>query len=1112
MNQCPRLFRAAQAVFLGVVAGCVLALACAGFAPKTACALEVGEQFDYKGLTYQVTTPSTSGVPGKATLVGAVDGGDANDFNTYTVNKSALAIIDEMQDGIPTTRGEWYEIAAVAPDALSSLAGKPLRLSAQAVALYDRVLAVLPKTASVELLADTGKTITAHSSKAFDITSKDGAVQSVALSDAWSFSGYWIGPDDLTLKNDTADSLEARFRYVSKVESHVIPAGGEFSVGWTLPYLTNFTYQVGEGEPQAYVDIPSGSFEPLVVRLPASTPPNATVTVDLASDRGISQGLLTSSWKPANATSVTLSNGTAETEVDISSAFLSDMSSSYTIRFETAPIWIDGVPYSADYTSDDGSISLSLAGDIPQLTLKNAHLSITGGPDGSRKKSVISCEGDLVLKVIGDNSITVNDPANPSEAISVGGDLTVISEDFVNSGSLAIDYTHTAGSMDSVSGSSRFVNVVQARNFLLESAHLDIDYRLADGLAADRAYANMVHASKTASLSGRNTALSLAIQGGLAYGLASEGDIRIFDSEMRASGNARSTVYAVHGDVDISGRSKVDVVGGDTSRFGTIQSMHGTIAVDVAASGYVRAQALHAAGAESTALIAANINIANKNCALVAPSISNGGRIGAMFDDYYLPLDGSHRQGIWERRDEQDVPAVDVLIMPTGNFEGEVMGKLFPDESLGMWLWGENVLGKTAPYDPSHVVTAEESKLITACDWVEYTGTAESLAASGIDRLKALEFLNLDLVGDNNAVISLPNNPVLANLQVPSAKVESLTFQDMPKVRWMRLGSGHEATTARALSIGRGMDSVSDVNVSWYTQTTALDLSGAQDSLTRLTLLAFHGLTALDLADLHALDALKIEYCRALDTVAIADDVPLRTVEIADTALSALRLPDNGKLSRLVVADGRLEKLEVPSSCRGVLKNVTVNGNHLASLDLSGCILDTFDQEGAGYGEGQSASMAGAQQADGSVVVDLSALSEAIVSVSSGAGTYDEQTGMLTFPTVQAAKAGFAYVCDTQGIVASADGAAPALMTVSARVSPVQPWTPDVPPSPDVPVAPSTPGQSGQVDQATEAPRPIGDAMLAATGDSSATAAGCLLSLALASGVGLFLMRCRRYF
>ena len=76
-------------------------------------------------------------------------------------------------------------------------------------------------------------------------------------------------------------------------------------------------------------------------------------------------------------------------------------------------------------------------------------------------------------------------------------------------------------------------------------------------------------------------------------------------------------------------------------------------------------------------------------------------------------------------------------------------------------------------------------------------------------------------------------------------------------------------------------------------------------------------------------------------------------------------------------------------------------------------------------GPEQYPSFEGVLQENGTVTVNLSGLAANIVSIDPGSeGKYDAETGILTFSSAEAAKAGFSYVYDTKGEVLNEDDAA----------------------------------------------------------------------------------------
>lgn len=163
-----------------------------------------------------------------------------------------------------------------------------------------------------------------------------------------------------------------------------------------------------------------------------------------------------------------------------------------------------------------------------------------------------------------------------------------------------------------------------------------------------------------------------------------------------------------------------------------------------------------------------------------------------------------------------------------------------------------------------------------------------------------------------------------------------------------------------------------------------------------------------------------------LEKIVFADDAVLTSLELGNNQLTELTIPQAAQLETLSVGENKLTSLNIPENSKATLKSLYAYQNNLASLDLSGTKLELCLLKAAtATGPEQYPSFEGVLQENGTVTVNLSGLAANIVSIDPGSeGKYDAETGILTFSSAEAAKAGFSYVYDTKGEVLNEDDAA----------------------------------------------------------------------------------------
>lgn len=1122
-------FGMAVAVALALAA-CLMALA-----PRVAFAA-AGDTFESGGLTYEVVDDTHVKVTGYV----ADFPDDSQEPAEYVLRAYAGGFINQVYQG--------FQVESVDSGTFDGFAGT-LVLDASASSLYDQAFSSLPQDVSLMLNADVPLRVDSTSS--FAVTGGSSSGAQIELSGGRAFGAFRMSATsfeidvDLTFENGTDADLTMLYHNAFSTlgwQEWTLAPGEVFERAWLTPAVTAFSYSIGGGEPVTAEAETSYPYE-TTVELPAGTPLDAQVSVDLLATPGIAKGLTESSWEGDKAV-VNLENGSATITGSVWAPGGEDLSQDFSITFtvaettENSSVWVGGVRHDAPFETD--GVKLTYEDGTPTLTLNGASISQVGGP-GTTKYAIYT-SGNLNIVLEGESSsIAVDDASQVAAAIRAGGTLEIIGDTQAGDPSLSISYVRHAPQ------NRRSVDVVHAQSATVQ-AKLSIACSAGSDVASDaEGYVAAIRCDGDVTVQGRGTAVSLTATddaaGHVYYGLeSSNGSVTIFDSTLSVQGAFSSAVDAWEGNIAIDGRSVVDVDIQNTANFGALFAPNGSIGVDLTGgSSSFEVDAARPDDADPSLLSPAAVLA--KEIA-VTDGLFTVKPAGAQVATLSEPLMGFGDLQTIAAAENLEAPAASVKAVST--LEGQRMGDVFPVDSFATIIW-QQALGREDAYDANHVVSAGDADAIAGCKMLRcHNVPAADYAKSGIEHLAGLKYVTITLSDQGDALLKLPamsldgllvgardgvqsvtvESPLLATgtvvfdndvLTGSSASVASLSFAGS-----MSFGSLDvaELRSLESLAFSEGVDvadlvvsncgSLNSVDVSHlagleklnlsalgegFTQLdlssnmqlkslslsllnsgfTQLDLSG----LTQLESLALGGggfegldlsrqaalsdlridgagaLTSLDLSAQHALGSVWVDGAGNLASLTFAADAPLTEIYVSGTGLTQLEIPQTAALVSLSVGDNQLSELVIPEGSRQTLESLIAYGNKLKSLDLNGMSLDGCLLVAAG-GEDlrpQTPVFEGAEQKDGSVVVDLSSIADGLMGLYPGAGAYDEATHAVTFSNADDAARGFMYSYDTGATVADGGDEA-GILVVEASVD-VKPYE-----EPDTPGG--NPGEGGQ--------------------------------------------------
>lgn len=1060
--------RRLSAAILSLVATAVCAFLVLAVSSTTAYAV-VGDTFIKEGLTYKVVNDSYE--------VEIID----CDESTSSVNVRTSIMYGEgaLQDS--------YSVVGVSEDAFSDYEGTVV-LEQNVSAFYENIFNSLPGEATLvlncaKLPMESDTTIQLLSMASY-VLEADGATQTINLPNGRSFSEIRVEPaDGLTVlnKSDAPISLQCMSAYTGTYFAVELAAGDQYSTSWLWPSLNQFSYSVNGGD--SVLVEGEGTQTNYSVELPAETPLDATITVDISSLPGIAKGYVTSSWEN-NTQEITLENGKATTEVTLTprdDLGGSDFPLTTTIEFSVPAtdqtVWIGGVRHDEAF-SDEG-ITLSYEEGIPVVTLDGATINQVGGPNASGY--ALYAPGDLSVRLAegSDNDICVGESGRQTGALYAGGELSIVSEGGSNPGSLNIGYTQYTFDSSQVSG-------VVSADALWIGASLNVGYHenTQGGMLPD-APLTLLYAENDINLGARSAQITLGATGERSlYGIMSRsGNIYAADcGSLSVNGDILSALYSAEGDISLGDHTDVSLTCAGGANPGIVNALKGTVTINsVSGSGSI---VVASDNAETPAYLAKNIELAER-VIFVEPESA---KVGETTDSVY---------GTCATIVDQDGSVASKVIVSNesaAGITGKTMGECFPNSAIGEAVWTD-ILKRSDSYDPAYVISGEDAHAIISCSALTLDiYQSIDLGSGGISNLPSLEALlvrahdngqtevglgdlsldalyvdvdkvqKLSINGEGARVREFdiaPASPAYTDYSLQSlvfgdgVEVSSFGASDLNEVTEFKLPSSLNSLWLTNLNnltqldltswenlqnlslqaVGIDGESGLKLDLSHNTQLrnvrlTSLNLSGGLSfqtlaQLENLRLEFLEGLSELDLSQNHALVEVYLPSL-GLEQIAFADDAALTSLELSNNQLSELVIPQAAQLEELSVGENNLTILTIPENSKATLKKLHAYQNNLASLDLSGMKLEDCKLQLANTpGSKQTPIFEGVLQENGTVTVNLSDLAANIVSVDPGSeGKYDAGTGILTFNSAEAAKAGFSYVYDTKGEVLNEDDAA----------------------------------------------------------------------------------------
>lgn len=1074
-------FRRLPAAILSLVVTLACTFLVLAASSPTAYAAEVGDTFTEGGLTYKVLNDSR-----QVELIGC-------DKSASSINVRTLISHSEGTVYVP------YSVTSVSKNAFSNYSGTVV-FEQNVSSFYENIFNSLPENATLVLncanqLAENGTTVQLLSMASY-VLEADGANQTISLPEERSFSEIRAeSAYGLTIlnKSDAPISLQCESALTKEFFPVELAVGDQYSTNWLWPFLDQFSYSVNGGEP-VLVEGTDRQRE-YSVELPAETPLDATIAIDISSFPGIAKGYVSTSWEN-NTQEISLENGKATTEVTLVSkddpegtGFSITTTIEFSVPTTSQTVWIGGVRHDGAF-SEEG-ITLSYEGGTPVVTLDGAIIDQAGGPNASGY--ALYASGDLVVALAegSDNYISVGESGRQTGALHAGGKLTVYSEGTSNPGKLNIDYTQYAFD------SSRITGVVSA-NTLSIGASVNVKYcENAQGGTLPSDPLTLVYAEDDIDLGSRGAQISLEATGQRdLYGIRSNQESINADDcgALSVNGDMLSALYSNQGNITLGNHTDVALTCAGGANPGIVNALEGTVSISpVSGSGNI---VVASDDAKTPAFLAKNIEPAD-GVIFAEPASA---QVGITNDSAY----GTCATIVGQ----DDLPAAKVVVSNKSAAElvGKTIGECFSDNALGEAVW-TGALRKSDSYDSSYELSIEDAAAIVSCPGlvVDVYQTTD-FSSGGISNLPSLDVLVVR--AHNNAQIEVGlGSRSLSALYASVDNVQALSFSgDDVRIREFDIAPSPLSQTdysLKSLSFGEGVDigslSASDLHevselklpsslnslrlanlnnlmqldlASWENlqslslravgidaedglqldlshntqlrsvMLTSLNLSGdlSCQALSQLESVDFRfleGLSELDLSQNHALTDVYLSSL-GLEKIAFADDAALTSLNLDNNKLTELVIPQAAQLEDLSVSENNLTTLTIPENSKTTLKELYAYHNKFASLDLSGMKLDLcLLKENTATEPGQEPNFKGVLQEDGTVTVDLSDLAANIVSVDLGSeGRYDAETGILTFNSKDAANAGFSYIYDTKGAVLDESGSdyVPVYMDVAAHV------------------------------------------------------------------------------
>lgn len=1068
-----------------IVALCALMAAIALALPARAALADssdpaVGDTFASQGFVYEVVGDR------EAKLV-AVDTSAAQDC----VLSSTIRYVE----GNKTSFYRLTSVAATALDGLGSLTVAAGGLTDQVVA---DALGDLSSATKLALRVEDQQSVVLKSSSSLSV---DGSEAS--LPGGLAFSTYeLVGRCSFENQTGAAVALSVDPEEFGEITPHnvTLAAGETFDTSWYNPHdaALGIEWSVDGGATWQSEAVVNDSSETIFIELPSGVAPDATVQVRFSGAPGIAQGLVTSNWD-GDATTITLAGGTGKGDVEFTSPFDETWTAAYTLAVETSvadnAVWIGGVAHESDYASDDGSVAVSFAGGTPVVTLNGAQLDTAGGPGYA--KPVIYCATDMQINLEGAPSTLIADGAN-TVPILCGGALTVFRDALSNAdASLDIVMQNTSGNL--------IPSAIEGTSVALMGAPVQVTCRPSSSLTG-ALYG--IHATAgDVELMSRGGSFSMAV-GDKASDLAvyaassTSGSVVISDVEVATAGSVTTALYAKN-DVKVMGRSQVELAV-EGNRWPAAIYAGGTFSADLRGTAFLHVEkARFAAGEEQkehcqAALLAGTIELeqGGQGIAGTGVYVPENAQIGEATD----PFGGTKQSFL------ADGAASSELYLASKDYLDSVVGKtfaeLFPSPLVQGALWS-TWLGKEGVIDPAYVLTGADAAQLSQVERLTLTSTPSfDGAGSGLENLPQLKSLTVTVNGAPETSFALPAE-VAGNLSALKVKVgdqvESLSVDAPDFEGSLTVGASSEGSPLRDLTFGEDLYATS-ATVEGFSALTSLDVSPLAD-LELLSVSDMAVLENLTFGEAASLTELRVSRT-ALASIALPNR-PYTSLMLFANRLTSLEIPEaaqTGSLTELDVAHNRLASLEVPAS----VTSLGIEGNRLADLVLTGRDFTYVDGLAPGDVVAQSdVVLTAKEQADGTVVLDLSAMQGRLLSVTSQTGTYDEASATIRYASAADAEAdAVSYQVDTTATLTEDGESGDVVLDVTAQVAvdpygegPMNPDGDGTVPDDEGAAGPVDGGDSSEDDSAAEHQPDV----LARTADGASAPLAAAAALALAS-------------
>ena len=1038
-----------------IVALCAL-MAAIAFALPTRAALAdssdpaVGDTFVSQGFVYEVVADR------EAKLV-AVDAAAQDCVLSSTIRY------------VEGNKTSFYQLTSVAATALDGLEN----LTVAAGGLTDQVVAGalgdLSPQAKLALRVEDQQSVVLKSPSSLSVDGKEASLPGDLVFSAYELVGF------CSFENQTgaavALSVDPEEFGETAPHSVTLAAGETFDTAWYNPYdaAEGIEWSIDGGATWQSEAVVNGGYETISIELPSGVAPDATVQVRFSGAPGIAQGLVASNWDN-DASAITLSGGTGKADVEFTSAFDETWTAAYTLTVETVvaenAVWIGGIAHESDYASDDGSVAVSFASGTPVVTLNGARLDAAGGPGYA--KPVIYCATDLRINLEGAPSTLIANGAN-TVPILCGGALTVYRDALSDAdASLEIAMENTSGNL--------IPSAIEGTSVTLMGAPVQVACRpsssLTGALYGIRATAGDVEIagrSGSFSMAADDKASDLAV-----YAVSSAGgSITISDVEVATAGSV-TTALSATGDVTVMGRSRVELAV-EGNRWPAAIYAGGTFSADLRGEAFLHVeQARFAAGEEQkehcqAAVLAGTIDLeqGGQGIAGTGVYIPENAQIGEATD----PFGGTKQSFV------VDGVASSELYLASKEYldsmVGKTFGELFPSALVQDALWS-TWLGKEGAIDPAYVLTSADAAQLSQVERLTLSSPSSfDGAGSGLENLPQLRNLTVTVNGASEASCALPaeiaGNLTALKIRV-GAQVESLSVDTPDFEGSLTIGASSEGSALRDLAFGEDLYATS-ATVEGFPALASLDVSLLAD-LESLSVSDMAALENLTFGEAASLTELKVSRTN-LASISLPNR-PYTSLLLFDNRLTSLEIPEaaqTGSLGELDVAHNRLTSLDVPSS----VTSLGIEGNRLADLVLAGRDFAYVDGLAPGDAVAQSdVVLTAKEQADGTVVLDLSAMQGRLVSVTSQTGTYDEASASIRYASATDAEADVvSYRVNTTATLTEDGESGDVILDVTARVT--------VDPHGEGPVSPD---DGGAVPDDEGAAGPVGGDD--ATGDDSA--------------------------